>query len=218
MKLREIKQESRLMVIFGGRFQPAHPGHIAGYHWLIKKFGKENVWIATSNRVNYDPSKGEVSPFNFEQRKRILTSKLFKNPPAPDQVVKAANPAFSPKELFAKFPDDRIIYVAAVSEKDAKDRYSKSKYFAPWPGGDDLKKLKEVSEGAYYIVMPMMSNKISGTLVRKVLSTIDEGKARRNFKRVYGKEDDELFDLMRQHLMKVKKAEEEEEDEQPKSD
>jgi len=47
--------------IYAGRFQPFHINHYNVYKLLCNKFGKENVYIATSNTV-----ESITSPFNFE--------------------------------------------------------------------------------------------------------------------------------------------------------
>jgi len=59
------------IVVFPGRFQPFHLGHYYSYEALVKKFGKDNVYIATSNKI--EPEK---SPFNFNEKKLII-SKMF---------------------------------------------------------------------------------------------------------------------------------------------
>ena len=58
----------RIIVVYGGRFQPFHSGHYATYSHLVKKFGKDNVYIGTSNVTD-----NEKSPFNFKEKKAIMT-------------------------------------------------------------------------------------------------------------------------------------------------
>ena len=55
--------EPTLLVIYPGRFQPFHKGHHAVYEYLTGKFGRNNVFIATSNKV-----EGEKSPFSFAEK------------------------------------------------------------------------------------------------------------------------------------------------------
>ena len=35
----------KIVVIYVGRFQPFHKGHYSTYQHLVKKFGKDNVFI-----------------------------------------------------------------------------------------------------------------------------------------------------------------------------
>jgi cytidyltransferase-like protein len=54
----------KTVVIYVGRFQPFHKGHYGTYSHLVKKFGKDNVFIGTSDKV-----EKPKSPFNFNQTK-----------------------------------------------------------------------------------------------------------------------------------------------------
>jgi hypothetical protein len=59
------------VVVYAGRFQPFHKGHFATYQGLVKKFGKDKVYIGTSNKTD-----NQKSPFNFKEKKVIMT-KMF---------------------------------------------------------------------------------------------------------------------------------------------
>ena len=41
----------KTVVTYVGRFHPFHSGHNATYQHLVKKFGKDNVYIGTSDKV-----------------------------------------------------------------------------------------------------------------------------------------------------------------------
>ena len=103
----EIK---RTIVVYSGRFQPFHLGHYNSYQTLVNKFGWENVFIGTSDKV--DPVK---SPFNFKEKKKIITT-MFKIPS--DKVVQIKNP-YVPKEILNKFDSKTTAYVTVVGEKDS---------------------------------------------------------------------------------------------------
>ena len=49
--LEEPTQIKKTIVIYSGRFQPFHKGHYNTYQNLTKKFGKDNVYIGTSNKI-----------------------------------------------------------------------------------------------------------------------------------------------------------------------
>ena len=51
-----------VIAIYPGRFQPMGKHHKEAFRWLENKFGAENTYIATSDKV--DPPK---SPLNFSE-------------------------------------------------------------------------------------------------------------------------------------------------------
>ena len=57
----------KTVVIYVGRFQPMHKGHYGTYQHLVKKFGKNNVYIGTSDKVELPKS-----PFNFREKVKIF--------------------------------------------------------------------------------------------------------------------------------------------------
>ena len=52
-----------LVVLYPGRFQPFHLGHKDVFASLQNKFGRDNVFIATSNKTELPKS-----PFNFSNK------------------------------------------------------------------------------------------------------------------------------------------------------
>lgn len=109
--------KKKFVVVYSGRFQPFHRNHYNTYMYLAKQFGKNNVYIGTSNKVN------DKSPLSFNEKKEVITT-MFDIPQ--QNIVKVKNP-YNPKEILEKFDDDTI-YIAAVGEKDAQ-RLSSGKYF-----------------------------------------------------------------------------------------
>jgi len=63
----------KTVVIYVGRFQPMHKGHYGTYQHLVKKFGKDNVFVGTSDKV-----ERPKSPFNFNPK--YIKSKIHINP------------------------------------------------------------------------------------------------------------------------------------------
>ena len=53
----------KTVVIYVGRFQPMHKGHAGTYQHLVKKFGKNNVFVGTSDKV-----ERPKSPLTSEKR------------------------------------------------------------------------------------------------------------------------------------------------------
>ena len=176
----------RTVAIFAGRFQPFHAGHYSIYQSLVEKFGKDNVYIASSDAT--DPVR---SPFGFRDKHEIITS-MFDVPA--DRVVQVTNP-YAPKEILEKLPPNTT-YVTAVSQKDA-DRLGKGKYFKPY---EDGKSTEGFAERGYFIVAPEMQldvdgRNISGTQLRAIMGSpkYTERAKKEIFTKVYGKFDADIF-------------------------
>ena len=178
----------RTVAIFTGRFQPFHAGHYSIYEAMVKKFGKENVYIASSNKT--DATK---SPFGFSDKKDIMT-RMFDIPA--EMVVQVKNP-YAPAEILDKLPDNTT-YVTAVSQKDADRLDQGGKYFKPYDPDQEGKGYKEAG---YYMVAPEMQltvngKNISGTQLRAVMGdpSITDRAKQEIFTKVYGKFDKKIFD------------------------
>ena len=120
--LESLNTKKLLAVIYGGRFQPFHAGHFAVYSHLCKKFGEGSVWIATSDKVNLDPAKGDISPFTFDERKEIMTQ-MFNI--SPDKIIKCKNPTFTPQEVLNLYKAPPVCILVCGSKDD--NRYSTAK-------------------------------------------------------------------------------------------
>jgi hypothetical protein len=180
--------ERKIAAIFTGRFQPFHAGHYSIYQAMVKKFGKDNVYIASSDKT--DATK---SPFGFKDKKEIMT-RMFGIPD--DNVIQVKNP-YAPSEVLSKLPPDAV-YVTAVSQKDA-DRLG-GKYFKPYEEVPE-KDLKGYADQGYFIVAPEMQlqidgKNISGTQLRSVMGNpnITDRAKQEIFTKVYGKFDKKIFD------------------------
>lgn len=79
----EEAQERRLVVIYPGRFQPFHLGHKEVFSTLQSKFGRNNVFIATSNKVSLPKS-----PFSFSDKLVLINSAGITN----NFIVETAEP------------------------------------------------------------------------------------------------------------------------------
>ena len=88
--LLEAESINKVIVVYSGRFQPFHKGHYATYDNLVKKFGKDNVYIGTSNVTD-----SKKSPFNFNEKVKIMNT-MFGIPT--NKIVQVKNP-YAPKEI-----------------------------------------------------------------------------------------------------------------------
>ena len=148
------EQTNKTVVTYVGRFHPFHSGHNAVYQHLVKKFGKENVHIGTSNKVQLPKS-----PFNFKEKVQIMT-KMFGIPKSNIHQVK--NP-YRPDEILKKFDEKKTAFVTVVGEKD-KGRLGmgKGRYFQPYKGNTDL----PMKDNGYVYIVPPQGRGISGSEVR----------------------------------------------------
>jgi len=58
-------------VLFVGRFQPFHIGHLKDIKWILKKYDKIVIVIGSSQESNT-----EKNPFTLEQRKKMIVNTL----------------------------------------------------------------------------------------------------------------------------------------------
>lgn len=190
--VKEAKEIKDVVAVVAGRFQPFHKGHYSMYELLAKKFGKKNTYISTSNIVA--PGK---SPFNFMEKKQII-SKMFGIPK--DKIVKVKSP-FKPVEIVSKYDPETTAYVTIFSEKDV-GRLG-GKYFKKWTG----KNVKGYNDEGYFITAPVLKinvngKNISGTQLRTLFGSdeLSEKGKKALFKKLYGKFDQKIFDLMAKKL------------------
>lgn len=188
MAVQPAPVKRRTVAIFTGRFQPFHAGHYSIYQSMVDKFGKDNVFIATSDRT--DPT---TSPFGFNEKKDIMTT-MFDIPK--DMIVKVKNP-YAPTEILSKLPPETV-YVTAVSQKDA-DRLSHGKYFRPYDSTPERGRKSHNTQG-YLIVAPELQlqvngKNISGTQLRAVMGdpSITDRAKEEIFTKIYGKFDKKIF-------------------------
>jgi hypothetical protein len=176
----------KTVVIYVGRFQPFHKGHYATYSHLVKKFGKDNVYIGTSDKV-----ERPKSPFNFKEKKQIMTT-MFGIPTSKIHQVK--NP-YAPTEILSKFDEKTTAFVTVVGEKDSSRLGGK--YFQKWNGNPT----EGYKDRGYVYASPAQPNAISGTDVRNGLSLgSDDQKQSFFIDRAYGKFNKTIFNLLKDKL------------------
>ena len=100
------ENQSQLVVLYPGRFQPFHLGHADVFRTLQAKFGRDNTYIATSNKTD-----GNKSPFNFTDKTIIMHAAGV---PA-DRVLEVTNPYRLPPQ----FDPASTVLVVAVGAPDA---------------------------------------------------------------------------------------------------
>ena len=181
--LGEADSVENKVVVYAGRFQPFHKGHYATYSHLVKKFGKNNVYIGTSNKTD-----NNKSPFNFKEKVMIIT-KMFGIPK--NKIVQVKNP-YVPTEVLTKFDKDTTAFITVVGKKDASRLGGK--FFTPYKDGIDF---EGYEDRGYVYIAPEGGGGVSGTEVRNGLSSGSE-EDKKNFfvKRAYPKFDKKIFDFI----------------------
>ena len=182
VKLLLENDNKQIIVAYPGRFQPFHKGHFISYTKLISEFGKDNVYIVTS-----DITDQERSPLSFEQKKNIMT-RMFNIPN--DKIIKVKSP-YKAIELYEKFPVDSTVSVFALGHKDA-DRLNSGKYFLPYKKGQTTETVR--NHGYIYILPP--SNITSGTKIREMFRSGNEIGKKKLFMEIYSKFDTNIYNLL----------------------
>ena len=100
------ESEPTLAVVYPGRFQPFHLGHKEVFQSLQNTFGRNNVYIATSNKTELPKS-----PFNFSDKVQFMHAAGIPS----DRILEVS----SPYKLPSQFDPENTIFVVAVGSPDA---------------------------------------------------------------------------------------------------
>ena len=144
------------LVIYPGRFHPFHKGHYASYQFLVREFGADAVYIASTNS-----QAPLTSPFSFEEKKQMM--QLLGVPE--DKIVQVKNP-YRSEEITGRVsnPEDMVL-IYALSEKDI-GRFSFTKkdgskgYMQPLPKDDA--QVQDMTKHAYVALTPTVTFKVQG--------------------------------------------------------
>lgn len=98
----------QLVVLYSGRFQPFHLGHGEVFQELQSRFGRDNVYIGTSNKTELPKS-----PFNFSEKVQFMHAAGIPS----DRIIQVV----SPYKLPEQFDPANTIFVVAVGAPD-RDR------------------------------------------------------------------------------------------------
>ena len=186
-----------VVAIYPGRFQPMGRHHAQAFRWLQDQFGEENVYIATSNKV--DPPK---SPLNFEEKKQAMLAHGIPE----SQIVQVKNP-YKAEEILGSYNPETTAVAFMVGQKDMREdprfRVGEKKrggptYFQEFES--NVKNLRPFGEHGYLVVAPHISLDIAGfgemcgTTCRAALADGDE----QLFANVMGFFDEDLFNLFKE--------------------
>ena len=182
-----------VVAIYPGRFQPMGKHHAQVYDWLAKQFGKQNTYVATSNKVELPKS-----PFNFREKRSIILKHGIKN------VVQVKNP-YKSEEILKKYDPATTAVVFVYGKKDAGRLRTTKKDGSPGYFQDFSKSkrnLKGYEQHGYFVISPHISLKVkgfgemSGTTIRAALA----GATPNIFKEIFGWFDPTIFAMIKKKL------------------
>jgi hypothetical protein len=200
--------EPQLLVIYPGRVQPFHKGHHAVYEWLTGKFGRNNVYIATSNKT--DAAK---SPFTFAEKSYFMQ---LTGVPA-DRIVQASQPynvtnLLASGHIAVNNPANTVV-IFAVSQKDMEEdpRFS----FAPKKDGSPayfqkfttIKETESMDKHGYIMTVPTFDFTVlnqpmrSGTELRKMYADSNELKRQQIVQDLFGRYTHEAEQIMNSKIL-----------------
>jgi cytidyltransferase-like protein len=193
----EQTRDGKIVVIFPGRFQPAHKGHASLYNSLKQEFPNSDVYIATSEKVD------EKSPFTFEERKFILQKLGIPG----DKIVKVKSP-YVAKEISEHYDQDKDSLIYALSEKDAsRISYTKKDgtpgYFQKLDNVQQLLPMKDKGYVKMATVSPfkVLGKTVTGaTQIRDMYKHVSEAERKQIIVDLYGKFDDGIYNLFNKKL------------------
>ena len=203
----------RTIVIYPGRYQPPHKGHKSSYDYLTKKFGENNVFVATSDVV-----APMTSPFSYPDKVEMLTKLGI---PA-SHIVQVRNP-YQAQEITRDIPNpEDTALVFAVSEKDMTDekprftfgvkKNGEPSYMQPYP--ENGKKLQPLTKHGYVMVTPTTTFKVKGkdansaTAIRKLYIDGNDNDRKQIIHDLYGVDDLAIKDIFDKKLGVAKKTKE----------
>lgn len=184
----------KALVVYGGRFQPPHRGHLASYNELASKYGKSNVYMASA-----DKALGAKDPFSWDEKKKLAVNMGVPS----NHFVKISNVYNADKIAEAiPFNADDTVLILAVSQKDGDRLISKNtdkEGFAIKKNGERaaIQWLRDdagpVSAGHIYAVVtptvefPVGGQKVTGaTEIRELYKNANDNGRSKILKDLYG--------------------------------
>ena len=182
----QFPEQEKPIAVLPGRFQPFESSHYVSYLQLVKEFGKDRTYIATSDKQD---AAGK-SPFTFAQKKKIM-SKMFNIPE--DNIIQTKNP-YKPIEIVKEFSENTPV-IFAVSEQDSAKLGQN--YFKPYMKETFLSGYRA---NGYMWIKPVLENKklLTGAQIRHIFgnpSYSDRAK-QEIFSKLYGSFDSEIFEML----------------------
>lgn len=193
-------KDLRKVVIYGGKFQPFHKGHYEIYQKLVKEFGEENVFISTQdinkNRLKQKDYK-ENHIFSFDEKVLIMNT-MFNIPNKQIICVKRTPYLPSWKEIPVEGSDYALITICGSKDSERfNDLGNDSITMQEYKPGINL---QSCLTHKYYYILDNDDVHMSATEVRNYFRENDEKHKIEFFKDIYGKFNQEIYDLVNDRI------------------
>ena len=183
MKFRDFlteKVSGKVIVVYGGGFQPFHQGHMSSYVESKQKFPRADYYVASSSDV-------KLRPIPFKDKKF-----LAQQAGVVDNFVQVVQPV-NPQEIIAHYNENKDILILVRSEKDPV-KYTKKDgspaYYQPFVSIDKCEPFKNhayifVTKKKTFYVAGKQSD--SGSQIRQRYSAGDDKIRRQMISDLYPK-------------------------------
>ena len=202
-------ENTKVIVIYPGRFHPFHIGHGKVFKYLKQKYKGAQVFIASSGKTD-----AHKSPFSFDEKKKMMMLAGVD----PNSIVQAKIP-YVASEITDRFDPDNTIVIYAVSEKDMTEdprfdfpsvgtkmkKNGDPAHIQMWRGIEGAKPLRQHS---YITTVPTFTFKIRGeavnsaTQIRNMISNADDTELNQILQDLYGRTDipNNVVEIFKQKL------------------
>jgi hypothetical protein len=160
----------KVIVVYGGGFQPFHQGHMSSYEEAKRAFPSADFYVASSNDI-------KVRPIPFTDKKFLAQQAGVK-----DDFVQVKQPV-NPEEILRKYDPEKDILILVRSERDPV-KYTKKDgspaYYQPFKNLKDCKPFDPKTGHGYIFVTKKKDFSVagevvySGSQVRKMYSEADD--------------------------------------------
>lgn len=195
----------KIFIIYPGRFHPFHKGHKGVYDYLSTKYGGNDVYITTTDKVELPKS-----PFTFDEKRKMMTLTGV-----PLNKIIQVRQNYNLSDIQSKVPIDinRDSIIFAVSEKDMVEdpRFSKftkkdgsPSYLQLLP--KNLTRLQPAITHGYIDTVPTTDFTVLGmparsaSQLRSQYSKLGDDQKKRFIIDLFGKYDDDVYNILNNKL------------------
>jgi hypothetical protein len=188
MRLLELKGGRRLIVVYGGGFQPFHVGHMSSYLQGKAAFPSADFYVAASNVTSERPIPFSEKKFLAQQAGvSDLVVQVGTMSYTNDAGRKVTSTPLNPLEVLQKYDPNKDVLVILRSERDPMKTTATS-YYQPWKS---MESAEPFGEHAYIFVTKKHDFNLcgkdvcSGTQVRNMYQAADDKERLNLIKQLY---------------------------------
>jgi hypothetical protein len=202
--LAEAKGQSKVIVVYGGGFQPFHAGHMSSYEQAKSAFPSADFYVASSNDTKQRPIPFKDKQFLAQQAG--VTDKFV-------QVIQPVNP----KEILAQYNPKKDILILVRSERDPVNYTKKDgskAYYQPYKSIKECKPFDDKTGHGYIFVTKKKVFQLngkevySGSQVREMYAKADDKAKRQMISQLYphAKSPEKVKSLLDKYIGEVKES------------